>query len=73
MAKSFQARFVMKQRSDISTNDTGSEEDEGMEKGFSKEEVKLMEKFETKGYRIVAKDERQHLLTLERETDEIKC
>ena len=40
---------------------------------FSKDEVKMMEKFETKGYRIVAKDERQHLLTLERETDEIKC
>ena len=74
MALPFQARFVTRQRSNSSTEDTNSEkEEETLGEDFNKEEVKMMEKFEIKGYRIVEKDERQHKLILERQTDEIKC
>lgn len=58
MALPIKARF-QKQASDVSTSDsTTMSEEEGEETcdGFSSEEVKLMQKFELKGYKILEKD-----------------
>ena len=56
----------------MSTTDTGSEADDCSEEGFTEEEVKLLQKFESQGYRIMAKDAKTQMVTMER-SDEIKC
>ena len=56
----------------MSTTDTGSEEDDNGEEGFTEEEVKLLQKFESQGYRIMTKDAKTQMVTMER-SDEIKC
>ena len=56
----------------MSTTDTGSEADDYSEEGFTEEEVKLLQKFESQGYRIMTKDAKTQMVTMER-SDEIKC
>ena len=56
----------------MSTTDTSSEKDECNEEGFTEEEVKLLQKFESQGYQIVSKDAKTQVVTMER-SDEIKC